>query len=191
MTRRENTQHRRRPERRSRPLVLVVCGAECTEWQYFTGLRASLRSRAVDFVVMRHAKAPLQVVEYALKSAERNARDFDEIWCIIDVDDFDLPPAVALARRSQVELAISNPCFELWLILHFEDCHCWLETSTAQKRIMRHLPAYDKARLNFADFEDGVTGAVSRAKALDTSGGQFELNPSTSVWRLVERMSET
>lgn len=79
MARRENTQHRRPPVRSARPLVLVVCGAKCTEPQYFRSLRDSLRSRAVDIVLTRHPKAPFQVVEYASVYAKRSNRDFDEI----------------------------------------------------------------------------------------------------------------
>jgi hypothetical protein len=114
MTRRENTQHRRLPVRRSRPLVLIVCGAKCTEPQYFRSLRAGLRNQAVDVALKRHARAPLQVVEYASD--------------------------------------------------------------------------YDKTRLDFGRFECGVGDAVQRAKVLDPSGSRFELNPSTSVWRLVVKM---
>jgi RloB-like protein len=191
MTRRENTQHRRSPVRRSRPLVLVVCGAKCTEPQYFRSLRDSLRSRAVDIVLAHHPKAPFQVVEYASVYAKRSNRDFDEIWCVVDVDEFDLEPTVQLARRSGVQLAVSNPCFELWLLLHFEDSRGQLsQCAAAHKQILRFVPGYDKTRLDFRCFERGVGDAVQRAKALDPSGGRFELNPSTSVWRLVERMME-
>jgi hypothetical protein len=121
MTRRENTQRRRQPVRRSRPLILVVCGAKCTEPQYFRSLRDGLRSRAVDIVLTQHAKAPLQV---------------------------------------------------------------------AHKRVLKHVSSYDKRCLDFGHFECGVADAIQRAKVLDPSGGRFELNPSTSVWRLVERMME-
>jgi hypothetical protein len=45
-------------------------------------------------------------------AAERQARttdDFDEIWCVTDVDQYDLEPAVRLAKAKGISLAVSNP----------------------------------------------------------------------------------
>ena len=191
MTRRENAQHRRPSRRRSRPLILVVCGAERTEPQYFAGLRDSLNSRAVDIVINLQSKAPAQVVEHAAAFARHSPRDFDEIWCVVDVDEFDLDSTIRTARRSGIKLAVSNPCFELWLLLHHEDCRTSLPGfKSALGRLQKYVPNYDKARLDFAFFTSGVPKAVIRAKALDPSGIQYKRNPSTGMWRLVEKMTE-
>jgi len=73
----------------------------------------------------------------------------------------------------------------------FEDSRGRLsQCDAAHKQLVKYVPGYDKTRLEFGCFERGVADAVQRAKALDPSGGRFELNPSTSVWRLVERMME-
>lgn len=191
MTRRENAQHRRPPRRRSRPLILIVCGARCTEPQYFAGLRDTLRSPAVDIRIAQQAKAPAQVVQYASSFARRSVQDFDEIWCVVDVDHFELEEAIGLARQHGIELAVSNPCFELWLLLHHDDCRAALNDCTAARhRLLKQLPNYDKTRLDFAPFASSVVKATMRAKALDPSGTNHERNPSTSVWRLAEKMTE-
>ena len=36
---------------------------------------------------------------------------------------------VASAGANGIRLAISNPCFELWLILHFQDHTAWLDNT--------------------------------------------------------------
>ena len=129
--------------------------------------------------------------KYAVAYAERSAKDFDEVWCVVDVDEFDLSSTFQVARRSGVKLAVSNPCFELWLLLHHEDYHGRLEQcAAAYRRVKKHVPAYDKTRLDFEQFECGVTHAVQRAKELDPNGVGHDRNPSTGVWRLVERMTE-
>src|SRR5262249_19864713 len=156
MTLRDNAQRRRPPRRRSRPLALIVCGAKCTEPQYFAGLRDSMHSRAIDIVITQQAKAPAQVVQHAVTFAQHSTKDFDEIWCVVDVDEFDLESAVRTAQQHGVELAVSNPCFEFWLLLHHDDCRAVLADCTAaHRRLQKHV-----------------------------------LHPSTSVWRLVERMTE-
>ena len=91
----------------------------------------------------------------------------------------------------KVNLAVSNPCFELWLLLHHTDCrsHC-AGYDDVVRRLKKHVPAYDKARLRFDDYAGRVFDATKRAKDLDPTGASHDLNPSTSVWRLVEKIAE-
>jgi hypothetical protein len=180
----ERRPRKRDPERRGRRRLLVVTGG-ITESNYLTGiLRANEASSAVTQRV--RAQDPSSLVEYAARVSGHREAAYDEVWCIVDVDDFDVPAAAAIAARRGIELAVSNPCFELWLLLHFEDCTAHLDGyPAAAQRLRRHVRMYDKARLNFADFARGVPAAVKRAKGLGTEG-----NPSTGVWRLVERVME-
>jgi hypothetical protein len=162
-----------------------VVGSDRTERQYLAGLRDSLNNRAVDIQILRRPKSPVQVVAYA--SLQR--ADFDEAWCVVDVDQFDIAAATQAAGRAGVELVVSNPCFELWLLLHHEDHRAALTNcAAALTRLRQHLPHYDKARLDFADFAKTVTEAVARAKSLDATATNPLQNPSTSMWRLVEKI---
>jgi hypothetical protein len=164
-----------------------VCGSECTEPQYLAGLRDSLDNRAVDIRIVKHPRSPAQVVAYTVKIM---TADFDEAWCVFDVDKFDIAEAVRGAGASSVEVAVSNPCFELWLLLHHEDHRAPLvDYRAVVARLRRHVPAYDKAELDFADYAERVGDAVTRAKALDATGLSHLSNPSTSVWRLVEKIT--
>ncbi|MFL6141746.1 MAG: RloB family protein [Labedaea sp.] len=53
------------------------------------------------------------LVDHAAAWCDRQADDFDEIWCVVDVDQFDLAAATSLARDRGIRLAVSNPCFEV------------------------------------------------------------------------------
>lgn len=134
--------------------------------------------------------APYGLVSYARKWLARNPDTCDEVWCVFDVDEF---PHVAEAVRSAADeqffVAVSNPCFELWLLLHFVKHTAHLsDYASLRPKLARHLGNYDKNRLNTALFRDGVSDAVERARELDPTGAAFQLNPSTGVWRLVERI---
>lgn len=96
-----------------------------------------------------------------------------------------------MARRAGVSLAVSNPCFELWLLLHHAECrsHCTGYADVAS-RLKKHVPGYDKTRLNFADYADGLNDAVKRARDLEPTGTDHTQNPSTGVWRLVGKIVE-
>jgi len=131
------------------------------------------------------------VVKYAAGMRDRAEGTYDEVWCVVDVDEFDLDKAAATARRLRIELAISNPCFEFWLLLHFEACSASMTCyGDVAKRLVKHVPAFDKSALRFADYENGVEAAVLRAKKQNGEpGGEHGRNPSTGVWVLVERIN--
>lgn len=190
MPRRENV-GRRRPPVAVRRTLLVYCGGQRTEPNYFEGLRASRRASSVTVKVRGEGLAPGALVQAAAAYRERRPGVFDEVWAVVDVDQFDVEVALVEAGRRNVNLAISNPCFELWLLLHHSDCrsHC-AGCADAARRLKKQIPTYDKAQVDFAQFEAGVDDAIKRAKQLDPTGQDWGQNPSTGVWRLVERILE-
>ena len=190
MVRRVSRQ-RRQAFREPRLRLLLVCGGERTEPTYFRGLKRHVRNPAVEIRVKSKGRAPKELVEYARFIAPIGADEFDEVWCVVDRDEFDLEAAVACAADLDVRLAVSNPCFELWLLLHHEDCTAELgDAKSVLRRLARKVPAYQKNELRFADFEKGVHDAVRRAERLDPSGRDHRRDPSSGVWRLVLQMIE-
>lgn len=162
---------------------------------YFKGLRDISRLSAMSVSVMEKARAsPDEVVRHATRKMRED--DYEEVWCVIDVDRFELDgakitSAFRLADKAGIKLAVSNPCFELWLLLHRGPCnrHC-ADCAVAEGLLKKRFPAYDKTRLKFADFASGVPDAINRAQKLDPTGREHTLNPSTGVWPLVAMISE-
>jgi hypothetical protein len=68
--------------------------------------------------------------------ARKKDPEIDECWCVFDVEwpknRPNLSDAVDLARAHNIGLAISNPCFELWLILHHRDYNKFADTNVVQ-----------------------------------------------------------
>ncbi|MFD9699543.1 RloB family protein [Lentzea sp. NPDC059081] len=173
---RENSQSRLGRPRELRPgHVLIATGGRCTEPAYFNGLA---RARGARVKVRQKTDSPENLVRYAKSIYTKD--EYDSVWCVVDVDDFDIMAARVEAARQGVELAVSEPCFEVWLLLHFIDHRAHVDNGKAAcKLLAKHVPAYDK-KLDYAAFEGGVDMAVKRAKELPAG------NPSTDVWRLVE-----
>jgi hypothetical protein len=192
VVRREKPSARRSPRRQARSRALVYCGGAQTEPAYFEGLRHSIANPAVVVEVRYKGVSPLQLLRVAADYVRRNAdNSYDYVWCVVDVDDFDIATASQEAQRLGIRLAVSNPCFELWLLLHHADHRMHSENCAKVIDCLRkHLPAYDKARLNIADFAAGTAAAMERARALDTGRPHDFPNPSTNVWRLVEKILE-
>jgi RloB-like protein len=192
---RENAISRRAAFRQPRRRQLVIAGLP--EVSYLTGLYSWAGNPAV---MVRHAPDPVvpaQLIAMADEYRARHPDDIDEAWVLLDGEDLDWPTVRAHADEAGVRLGVSNPCFELWLLLHFHDKPIATGTRDATVRLLRqYLPDYDPRRLDFTDFRDGLADAVDRAKPLalrfeaDLAGmGAPPPNPYTGVWALAETIA--
>ena len=162
---REPRSARRTPFREPKPKMLIVCEGARTEKQYFEQLSKFHRNSLVDVIVEGGKGVPLTVVraakvrkEKAISDAKSNEDEFlkyQSVWCVFDVDNHpNIPEARIMAADHGIELAISNPCFELWLLLHHRDCPGELHRHTAQTMLKDHVAGYDK-HVNFDDYREG------------------------------------
>ena len=118
--------------------VLIVCEDKNTEPEYFKqfeDLFENLLPEDTVFVKrVGTGRNSLGVVKEAIAERtriyeENNHREVDETWAVFDKDDLDKSPgnkqnfdsAFIVANEQKVNVAYSNECFELWLLLHFID----------------------------------------------------------------------
>lgn len=129
--------------RRPKKTIVVFCEGVKTEPIYINALKQQPSVHDVAAVDIRvetghGGSVPLTLVSMAA-DARRRAIDedgeIDEFWCIFDVEwprnHPNLDSALEAARSNDIRLAISNPCFEVWLILHFQDQSGWLDNDDA------------------------------------------------------------
>ncbi len=182
------------------PSLLIFTEGVATETSYVTHLYRRYRDR-VRVTISDFHSHPLQMVQEAIRcreadlKAERKGkgRSYDEVWCLFDVDEHPkIPEARALASQNQISLGISNPCIELWFILHFQDQQTWIDRFAAQKAA-GELLGIDGKRLPLdicEKLDELFPAAARRAKALDAwhegNGSPDGENPSSSVWKIVE-----
>jgi hypothetical protein len=201
---RERRAGRRDAFRNRKPLVLVVSEGAVTEPQYILGFQRRYHDSVVKVLISREHGVPMTVVEIAKRhkqdaeDAAKRERDrnlaYDSVWCMFDVDDH---PSVSNARQmasaNGIELAISNPCIELWLLLHFRDCPGMQHRQTINDMLKDHIPDYDKS-IAFEMFEPTWQEAARRARQMDQLAEDISdpgRNPSTGVYRLVEAIGQT
>ena len=190
---------RRRPSLQPKHRSLVVCEGRETEPGYLRALQREARNPRVRLEIAGETGVPRTVVEAAIqlrREADEEAkrqRDenlrYDEVWGVFDVDDHPhLDRAKSLAQREGIDLAVSNPCFELWALLHFEDQRAHIDRKKLRTKLQRHQPSYDKS-LHFTGMHPGYDEALRRAQALDAEAerhGAPGRNPTTGVHRLTE-----
>ncbi|MFG1883823.1 RloB family protein [Micromonospora sp. NPDC049102] len=188
---------RRQPGTRLERKTYLVCSeGENTETLYFKGLPRELRAGNVRIEVFSGKGEPYGVVEKAVAEANRAAvqgEDYDEVWCVFDVEapgaHARLGAALALAARHGINCATSNPCFEVYLLLHYADLP-YLTTEEACRRLEGHPCGYTRRGklLDFEALKAGRPDAFRRAARLDRLSAGLPLadrNPSTSVPGLV------
>ncbi|MER5349501.1 RloB family protein [Kitasatospora sp. NPDC002551] len=180
---------RARERRRVQQRILVLCGAAQTEKQYFEGLRNERRKSNIVVKVRVETSDPLNVVRAAVKHRNADRDVFDDYWVVLDKDEFDIDQAIGLAEKEGILVALSTPCFEYWLLLHFCDHNAHLSAYRQVVPLLKkHVGDYDKKSIDFKAYSGRVEDAVQRAgKRWSVCGGQHR-NPSTSVHELVRHM---
>ncbi|MEV5411244.1 RloB family protein [Thermopolyspora sp. NPDC052614] len=209
----------RRSRRSSKPLVrdqgnrqeqkrfLIYCEGRVTERIYLSTLRRELRIPGVQFGTvfgepLGLVKAAISHKERAPRSAADKCTPYDEVWCVLDVEAPSPHPslerALSLAAQQGVRCAISNPCFELWLILHVQNERRPLTTDEACRILERHGGcSYTRDGKSFRPeaLMDNHEVARKRAQVLAEAHGEgrrpADCNPFTSVWELVDAMRAT
>ena len=199
---------RKPPARRApKPTIVVVCEGKVTEPRYFNAFKDLNGNGLVAVKPIGGCGVPVSVVERAIEEkAElvqkaRKSRDsFDayfEVWAVFDRDAHpagQVPRAFEMARQSGIRVAFSNPCFELWGLMHY-GCYSrpghHHETQDALKAAMstychRRNPVFDMAVLDKL-YDDAVKNAKRALEARDAEQDSHG-DPSTTVFELTEQI---
>ena len=188
----------RGPQRKS---FLVLVEGEVTEADYLLYWKRRLRLRVQVDVPDFHG-TPLSLVEKAveLKAEEERmekrgrGRMHDEYWCVFDIDTHpNVPEAIELARANGIALAISNPCIELWFLLHFTEHSAYIECADAARSVKAKTGAGKSISPDgLEQLSERFETAKERARRLEAKhrgdGTPAPGNPSSGAWRLIDAM---
>lgn len=205
---------RKQGRRASYDRILIVSEGSKTEPNYFREIRAAYRLHTANVTVCPSSEgtAPIQVVQYAQKLFEDGdphkniqRRAFEQVYAAFDRDDHDgyfdaLRMAESLdgklrndARQPVVFRAIASvPCFELWLLLHYEDIQAPLHRDEVIRRLKLHIPDYEKgASRAFEITKTLLPTATQRAERLAVHFTAYtEPKPFTAIAELVKLLTK-
>ena len=192
---------RRKPKRR----FVLFCEGKKTEPTYFAALKQTWTGALISVETRPGVGVPMTIameaVEFAeskglTRSSRRKKNSFekkDEVWAVFDRDEHpNFDDAVRLCQDNGVGVARSNPCFELWLILHETDYDRPNHRNDVQRALKGLRPEYDNHRRKVPDCNDMVARvelAEARGKVLverREEEGVPHGNPSTTVGMLTE-----
>lgn len=167
--------------------VLVVAEG-WTERIFFQGLR--VRKSTVNIVVPRsHPTDALGLVRLCTEHMKMKDIDIelgDLAICAFDIEGNDarnLSQAIRIARDSGILLAMTNPCFELWFLMHFRDVMPAVSCAEVHRCLKDHIDGYRKTE----DYRELLGPLRNRAmdRALRTWGegneGSIPSNPGTTM----------
>lgn len=171
-------------------LIVIASEGANTEPQYFRGLAAKYQNSKVKIHLLERENPGESSPKHVLETLDDFQGKYDwengdEFWLVIDVDrwgDAKLAEIAQVSVQKDYNLAVSNPCFELWLLLHLKSLDDYTsETLTEFKvnarinanrnrleaELLEILGEYNKKNLNPGRFLPHIEVAVERARKLD------------------------
>ncbi len=198
--RKAKTNKRNKPYRKEYDTVLIVCEDKVSAPNYFKKLIEHYEiNTAYVKVDGSCGSSPKCVFDYAVqlyKEEKIKGNPYDRVYCVIDKDTHSTygETIAKIENKQQFYLANSVPCFEYWLLLHFN-----YSTKPYAKRgkssianevlkdLKHYMPDYEKGAKNiFETTMENLDFAISNAKRSSQQARENNTdNPSTCIHELV------
>ncbi len=192
--------NRKRAVRAPAARVVICTEGAVTEPQYLQSFNGIHTNKSVNLVIRGASGDPRRVVEQAIREKKLLKDDSlaaqDTVWAMFDRDEhLRFAEAVDMARANDIQLAISNPCFEIWGIFHYQDFDAPVQRHACQQKLASLCSEYSKSGAKVFDdsaaIENGYHDAVVRAEnscRRREEEGRLDGNPSTQVHLLTEHI---
>jgi hypothetical protein len=183
--------------------IYILCEGKVTEPKYIKQFSNQYANALVKVHTLPGVGVPLTVVESAidlkkelLQIAKKTKNSFASafsVWCIVDIDDHpNINAAKYLARTGKIHLCISNPCFELWGILHIKQQDAFIDRHQLQRSLHDVMPKYHHDNNPVLDYDlIRYNYIVAKERAIEIcerrrDAGREGYNPSTDVYKLLD-----
>lgn len=205
MVRKVDQKKRGKVSRKAKKIILIGAeGKNQTERKYFKAFN-QVQSEYKIMAGKGNNTDPVGVVEDLLKSAkqeELDLKDGDILACFIDVDfkngrDQELRAAMKLARQNNISVFLSNPCFEIWYLLHFRySTKLYGSNEEVIKELGCYISDYSKSKDVYNLIENKIDQALLNTKRLESyhlengTNDRLKKLPSTEAYKLIEMILE-
>jgi len=183
-----------------RDAILVVIASEdrYAVKQYFD----LFKSTQIQFRVLETddgRSSPQQVMSRLDEYIEEHQfGDGDQFWFVADTDHWiesnhiqNLVEVARLCRQKGIQVALSNPCFDLWLLLHFDDfpAEQSLSCSAIADRIRSVVGAFNKTKVFRLPIDNAsVANAIARSSANYDASAIIPENLQTALHSIIQQL---
>jgi len=151
----------KRPIRKQIPAILVVCEDENIEPAYFNKLKEVFSN--ILTIEGNKKTNPVNIVKRAIKEKiklinQRKIIPHPQTWCVFDVDSNSqekINEALKLAKDNEINIALSNPCIEVWFLCHYaETTKPYKSSKEAFQELQKYCSTYNKTIMKNADIDE-------------------------------------
>lgn len=178
-----------RPEGvKSARLIVIAAEGRDTENIYFEAMKTSLCASGVHVEVLHRDNddsSPANVLAQIKDFMDiYNIEEDDQLWVVVDRDRWTSKMLSSVARdcmtNDNLYFCVSNPCFELWLLLHLEDVLSYdsdrMKELAANKKNSKRGNTWLKKRMKdlMGHYHESDYDAYSLLKTIDSAINQAE-----------------
>ena len=194
MRSRNSLMRERREAFRDARLIVIASEGKDTERIYFKALAKEYTNLRVHVHILERSENEQNnsSPEHVLKQLNDYKSKYDleaddELWLVVDKDRWTEAMVSHVATECSQEvamhMALSNPCFELWLLLHMEDAASlspeeqeqWMKNRRRSKnadpylkvRLRQKMGSYHESSYDALTLIAHIEDAIERARALD------------------------
>lgn len=174
-------------------LFIVACDDTYAPKQYFD----FFQNRGVQVYVIQTIDGSSAAAHVLDRLLSYDHEEDDERWLLLDTDHCirnehlaSFTSTLQQARQKGINVALSKPCFELWLLLHHVDdsnVGALRYARDTEEKLREILGQYNKTKLKKEHFSPGsMRTACERAERLDSTvtGGEIPNSNTTRVYQL-------
>jgi hypothetical protein len=175
---------RRKPKiRQINPIFYVFCEGD-TEKEYINYLRSRYRI-PIEIKSKISGSKILQRFVTSYLSGKIFTKN-DKIFLFYDEDVTDIIDKLKTIKDSQ--LLLTNPCIELWFLLHKQELSKSISSEDCVRLLKTHWKDYKKSLITDkqkSELDLGKHNAMDRAKRL-----KLNANPSTNIYEFIDELEE-
>lgn len=186
------------------PYIFIVSEGTKTEPYYIKEMAGKINSKFYNYTqsdrikIHGAARNTLNLLEYTRKQVEKEMLEAQIVWLLYDKDsfpedDFDNTQFSAEGKQDtrKYKVAWSNECFELWLLLHFQDMDSNTGRRHCREILRKYIPDFEKGSDDIYErLKDKTKDAIRRAKkqykSYPANCAPSKMCPATRVYELVE-----
>ncbi len=206
-SRRHKGGKRKGRQREQNPSFHILCEGANTEPLYFSQFPISNIGHCKGY-----GRSKMALVDEAIKYKRKHGitkKSEDQVWVVFDYDyDGNLQPkqkedfnnSILKAEKNNIKWAVSNDSFELWFVLHYQNCNAQELRTWYNKRLEHYTgKPYDKERETAKKMYDllleNQEQAIKRAESLkeiydENNKAYADKNPYTTVHELVIELNK-
>ena len=191
------------------PFILIVSEGYRTEPNYINGVVERINAKYTHLLktdritVIGSGRNTRGMLKWVRRYVENSPICYSRIWLVYDKDDFPSDDfdntQFSIDGHKEVlrkyYAAWSNPCIELWFVLHFQDVYSNIGREQYLEILKKYFP-YDKTMLdiyNVLMLKGNYITAITRAKKLyreNMNSSPSKMVPATRMHELMDELIE-